>query len=137
GETQPWITVIGVVGDVRHTSLDEVPEPEMYMSHRQGSLVSPYMVVRTTGNAADLIDLVRAEAQSLDSDLPVYGIQTMEQVRADSLSQRRFVLVLVALFGALALTMAAIGVYGVMSLLVGERRQEVGVRIALGARPAQ
>jgi len=79
---------------------------------------------------------VRAEARRIDRDLPIYTIQTMETVKADSVAQRRFVLVLVGIFGVLALTLAAIGVYGVMSLLVSERTQEVGVRMALGAHPS-
>jgi hypothetical protein len=82
----------------------------MYVSHQQGTLNSPHIVLRTTQDAVDMIDLVRAEAAAIDRDLPLYGIQPMEAVRSDSVAQRRFVLVLVGVFGVLA-RRRRIGIY--------------------------
>jgi ABC-type antimicrobial peptide transport system permease subunit len=79
--------------------------------------------------------MVRAEARALDPTLAIYDLRTMEEIRSASVSERRFVLMLIGAFGALALVLASVGVYGVMSLVVSERTQEVGVRLALGAEP--
>jgi putative ABC transport system permease protein len=98
--------------------------------------VNPFIVVRSAVAAASLAPLVRAEVLALDKNIAAYDIRPMDQVRAASVAQRRFVLLLAGAFGALALIMSAVGVYGVMALVVSERRAEIGIRLALGASRA-
>ena len=131
----PWLEIIGVVGDVRHTSLEEKPRPEIYISHLQGPPTSPFMAVRTSGDPAALAQAVRDAAISLGAD-PPFNVSTLSGLRAESMALRRFTVLLSGLFGVLALVLAAAGVYGVMALVVAERTDEVGIRMALGATPS-
>ena len=128
-----WLTIIGVVADIRHGSLEEVPAPELYVDYRYNPPVGPFIVVRTVGDPASFAGAVRAEARRLDPTMPLYDLATMNELRAHAVAERRFVSLLVGLFGVLALTIALVGVYGVMTLVVTERTAEVGVRVALGA----
>jgi predicted permease len=133
--TSSWLTIVGVVGNVKHGSLEEAPKPELYITYRQGPPVGPYLVVRTRDDAAALAGSVRQAIRELGADPPT-DMRTMQAVRSNSVAARRFVLLLVGTFGVLALALAALGVFGVITLIAAERTVEVGIRMALGATPS-
>ncbi|HTM26263.1 MAG TPA: ABC transporter permease [Vicinamibacterales bacterium] len=133
----PSATIVGVVGDVRHSGLEAPPSPEVYTYYLQGPPVNPFIVIRTSTDPASLATAVRGELQAIDKEISVYDVRPMTQVRSEAMAQRRFLLRLVGAFGLLALVMAAAGVYGVMALIVSERSPEIGIRLALGAEPSQ
>jgi predicted permease len=133
--TAPWHTIVGVVADMRSTRLDRAPHPQMYRSLWQSSDLAMSLVARMDGDPAAHARTLKTTLLAVDGEVPLFAIQPMTQVMAESVSRERFVMAVTSVFASLAMLLSALGLYSVLSYQVMQRRNEIGIRIAMGALP--